>query len=173
MRKLYFKVIYLLFMLFFVSGLQAQSRLYIHAKDGTKTSYPLNEIRKLTFPLRTIALYGNDGSTQAFPFIELRQVRFTEFVSGNNSLDLAESNSLSVFPNPVSSELNLRFLSGSGGTVEIRILDVHGKTVSIKKEHTLQGINQVNLQLSDLPKGLYVCRVRHGKSTETRKFLKN
>jgi len=61
----------------------------------------------------------------------------------------------------------------SSGTVEIRILDAQGKTICIKNERIYDGPNLINIELSDLPKGLYVCRIKNGKSTETRKFLKN
>lgn len=155
------------------SRLQAQHKLYLHVKDGTMASFSLDEIRKLTFPSRTITLYQNVGTTQAFPFIELRQARFTEFVSGNNSLDLVDNDHLSLFPNPVNSDLTLSLVSSSTATVEIRIMDVQGKTVNVRKDHILPGNNQIILPLSNLPQGLYICRVNNGKHIETRKFLKN
>lgn len=160
-------------MLVFSSGLQAQNKLYLHAKNGTKTSFLLNDIRKLTFPSRTITVYENDGTTQLFPFIELRQARFTEFVSGSNKMDMAESTNMTLFPNPVSNDLTLRLVSSFNATVEIRIVDIQGKTVSIRNERIVPGNNQITMQLSDLPQGLYICRVNNGKSIETRKFLKN
>lgn len=173
MRKLYFRFTFFLLMLFVISGLQAQNKLYIHAKDGTMASFPLHEIRKLTFPSRTIILNQNNGEMQEFPFIELRQVRFTEFVSGSKSLEVQQDNNLTLFPNPVNSELTLSIGATSGAMVEIRIVNVQGKTVCIRKEHILPGNNQITMQLSDLPQGLYICRINDGKNTETRKFLKN
>lgn len=172
MRQFYLGINLLLLMFIVSHTLPAQNKIYLHGKDGTKASFSLDAIRKLTFPSRTITLYQNNGSTQAFPFVELRQARFTEFVSGNNSLDLPESNDLVLFPNPVNDELSLWLAVSMVATIEIRILDVQGKTISIKKEHLIPGNNQINLQVADLPRGLYLCRVTNGKSTETRKFLK-
>lgn len=174
MRQLYLRITIILLMLVICSGLQAQNKLYLHAKDGTKTSFSVDDIRKLTFPTRTITIYQNDGSAPLFfPFAELRQARFTEFVSGNNSLDMSESNNLTLFPNPVNNELTLSLTSSVGTSVEIRIVDVQGKTVSIRKERILPGNNQIIMQLSELSQGLYICRVNNGSSIETRKFLKN
>ncbi|MGE5394349.1 MAG: T9SS type A sorting domain-containing protein [Candidatus Saccharibacteria bacterium] len=160
-------------MLVICSGLQAQNKLYLHAIDGTRTSLSLDGIRKLTFPSRTITVYQNDGSTQLFPFAELRQARFTEFLSGNNALDIPESNNLTVFPSPVNNEMTLSLTSSISTSIEIRIVDIHGKTVSIRKERILPGNNQITMQLSELSQGLYICRVNNGRSIEIRKFLKN
>jgi hypothetical protein len=173
MKQFSFRITILLFMLFVSTGLMAQSRLYIHAKDGTTTYFPLNEIRKVTFPSRSITVYQNDGSTLAFPFIELRQARFTEFVSDSKSLELPQDHRLTLFPNPVNSELTINIGAISGATVEIRIVNVQGKTEFIRNEQILPGNNQITMQLSDLQQGLYICLINDGKSTEIRKFLKN
>lgn len=173
MRQLYVGITILLLMLMVSSTLPAQNKIYLHGKDGTKASFSLDDIRKLTFPSRAITVYQNDGSTQAFSFMELRQARFTEFITANNGLELSKEESLVLFPNPVNSEFTLSLTTSIGATVDIRIVDVQGKAVIIRKEHVMPGSNQINMQVSDLPRGLYICRVMNGKHTETRKFLKN
>lgn len=173
MRYILLKSVLLLLMLLVITGLQAQKKLYIQAKEGTKASFPLDEIRKLTFPSRTIIVYNNDGNTHTFPFLDLRQARFTEWLSGNSTLDLQESNAMAIFPNPVSEELTVRLFSESGESIEIRIIDVKGNTVYTQTGHTVTGMNKIKMQLSHLVKGLYICQVNKGKGIETSKFLKN
>jgi len=173
MRQIILKTGMLLLMVLFITGIQAQNKLYIQAKDGTRSSFPLNEIRKLTFPSRTLIVYDNDGNTEAYPFTELRQARFTQWVAGNNTIDQSGNSRLTLFPNPVSNELKVMIQSSSAEPIEIQILDIQGKTVYFLTEHTLPGYRQINIDLSDLQKGLYVCRVNNGKSRQTRKFLKN
>lgn len=173
MRQIKLKTGLLLLMILIFTGLQAQKKLFILANDGTKSSFPLNEIRKVTFPSRTLIVYNNDGNTQTFPFIELRQARFTEWITGNHSYDLQENKGLELFPNPVDNELTINTQSESGESIEIRIIDVKGKTVYSQTSRTLPGNNLIKIQLSHLPKGLYVCRVTKGKKADTSKFLKN
>lgn len=160
-------------MVLVITGLQAQKKLYIHAIDGTRSSFPLNEIRKVTLSSRTLIIYNNDGSTQAFPFVELRQGRFTQWLTGNQSLDLQENNDLSLFPNPVDNELTVRLSSESFESIQIRILDVKGNTVYFQTGRIIPGIDHMKIPLSHLPKGLYVCQVNKGQRLQTHKFLKN
>ncbi|HET6557795.1 MAG TPA: T9SS type A sorting domain-containing protein [Prolixibacteraceae bacterium] len=173
MRQIKLKTGLLLLIVLIFTGLQAQKKLYIQAKDGTKSTFPLNEIRKVTFPSRTLIVYSNDGNTQTFPFSELRQARFTEWLTGNHSYDLQENNGLALFPNPVDNELTVKTQSESGESIEIRIIDVKGNMIYTQTSRTLPGNNHIKMQLSHLPKGLYVCRVTKGKKADTSKFLKN
>jgi hypothetical protein len=159
-------------MLLVFTGLQAQKKLYIQANDGTKSSFTLNEIRKVTFPSRTMIVYSNDENTHSFPFIDLRQARFSEWLSSNNTLNLQEKNGLALFPNPVNDELIVCITSESGESIEIRILDVKGNTVYTQRGYTVPGINQIKIQLSHLVKGIYVCRINRSKSIVTGKFIK-
>lgn len=173
MRHILLKTGLLLLMLLPMTGLQAQKKLYIQASDGTKSSFPLSEIRKVTFPFRTLIVNSNDGNTHSFPFVDLRHARFTEWLSGNNTIDLIKNNPMTLFPNPVSEELTVRLASESSEIIEIRILDVKGNTVYTQTGHMAPGANQIQMQLSHLSKGLYVCRVNKGNSIEIGKFLKN
>lgn len=173
MRQIMLKTGLLLLMTLVITGLQAQKKFYVQGKGGTKSSFPLNEIRKVTLPSRTLMVHSNDGNTQSFPFIELRQARFSVWLTGNDSYNLQENKEMSLFPNPVDEELTVRVLSESVALVEIRILDMKGNTVYIQNEHAVPGTNQLKMQLSHLSKGMYICRVNKGKSIETSKFLKN
>lgn len=173
MRQINLRTGLLLLMLLVFTGLQAQKKLYIQAIDGTKSSILLSEIRKVTFPSRTLIVYNNNGNTQSFPFIELRQARFNQWLTGNSILELQENNSPKLFPNPVNNQLTLKIGSPSGGSVEVRIQDVQGKTVYTQAGSLLPGNNQLSMELSFLPRGLYVCRINDGRSIEVHKFLKD
>lgn len=173
MRCILLRSALLLMMLLLITGLQAQKKLYIQAKDATNSSFPLNEIRKVTFPSRTVIVYNNDGSTRSFPFVDLRQARFTYWLSGNTTGDQQENNAMTLFPNPVSEELTLRLVSKSSESVEIQVLDVNGNIVYNQMERVVPGSNQIKMQLSHLSRGLYVCRINKGKCIKTSKFLKN
>jgi hypothetical protein len=160
-------------MLLLFTGLQAQKKLYVQANDGTKSSFPLTEIRKVTFPSRTLIVYNNNGNIHSFPFADIHQARFSEWLSGNNTLDLQEKNEIALYPNPVSEELTVSIISESAQSIEIRILDMKGTTVYTQVGNAIPGANPMKIRLSHLAKGIYICRVIKGKSIATGKFQKN
>ena len=157
-----------------ITGLQAQQqKLYVKTTKGTETSFSLDGIRKLTFPARTISIAQTDGKTEVFPFQEVRYLNFTPGFTGINSLDLQDNTSLALFPNPVDDELTVRIQSDISEMVTIQIIDMHGKIVYRETGRTVNGPNQFNIKLSDLPGGLYVCCINNGRRMTTGRFLKN
>jgi Secretion system C-terminal sorting domain len=77
---------------------------------------------------------------------------------------------LSAFPNPVINELTLTCPSSIKGNLQIVLIDLQGKVVLSK---ICSATNQLKINVSNLSKGLYFCRVINGSTMETIKFLKN
>ena len=88
-------------------------------------------------------------------------IEFTaESASG---IDPKETNPmLSIYPNPTSGVTSFKMYSPSQETVQLILFDLKG---SIVHEHTLDAIpgnNMVQLDLSFLEEGMYLCKVRSG-----------
>ena len=173
MRLLKIKLGTMLLLFLGITGLQAQNVLYVKTTGGTETSFSLNGIRKLTFPLRNMSVTHTDGKTELIPFKEIHYVNFTQGLSGNSSLAMQDNNSLALFPNPVIDELTVMFQSTKVETVSIQIIDMHGKIVYRETGHTVNGSNQYYLKISNLPIGLYVCCINNGRRITTGRFVKN
>lgn len=74
---------------------------------------------------------------------------------GMEELEAKNENLLCVFPNPVSNELNLTFLSEKVGSSSIEIRDVHANIAFEKTIKTLEGKNELQSDMQTLKSGLY------------------
>lgn len=70
-----------------------------------------------------------------------------------------------VYPNPAQDVLNVEFYAAEGGPSRLYILDAMGR-VQTKEQvvDMVQGFNKVNLQINDLPNGVYYLTNGKGKS---------
>ncbi len=70
-----------------------------------------------------------------------------------------------LFPNPVSSDLNIDYYSVREGTVTIEILDVHGQIVHQSRREVSKKNNQLHLSCDHLNNGIYILRISSEYST--------
>lgn len=75
--------------------------------------------------------------------------------------------SISIFPNPASSVVNIRFESHPG-PVSIQIMDIHGREMDSFQSDS----EKVQIGLSHYPNGIYNVFIDDGKRTISRKFVK-
>ena len=72
------------------------------------------------------------------------------------------NSSISIYPNPVQNTLNID-LETNSTSVEVQILNTMGAEV-LNKIVDVSGIdNKIQLQVGDLPKGVYFLKVNHGE----------
>ncbi|MCF6169724.1 MAG: T9SS type A sorting domain-containing protein [Bacteroidales bacterium] len=74
----------------------------------------------------------------------------------------------SIGPNPAVNTLNVFFPSAQSAMREIRLLDLTGKELLF----TRSAAKQLRLDVSELPKGVYLVRVANGKQSRVRRFVK-
>ncbi|MDL2223658.1 T9SS type A sorting domain-containing protein, partial [Bacteroidales bacterium OttesenSCG-928-M11] len=82
-----------------------------------------------------------------------------------NSIDEAENITLSIYPNPVSSVLNIKHTGTQINRIEI--VDINGRTVM--SENNLIG---ENIHVSHLSKGVYLLRINIDGQISIQKFIK-
>lgn len=104
--------------------------------------------------------------------------RSTLTVNVVNPLSLGVSehrtiDALSLWPNPVREQLNVAFTSSTGGTAQIEVVDLNGRTVRTQQEAMMLGGNRIQLATEALPAGLYAVRVITGSSILTQRFVRN
>lgn len=78
-------------------------------------------------------------------------------------------NTLLVFPNPAATELTIQLFAR--GALQLKIADVNGR---ILKEEVVQlsGNASKNLDISSLPKGVYILILQNSNEIQYRKFIK-
>jgi hypothetical protein len=83
------------------------------------------------------------------------------------------SNQIHLFPNPVKSVLSLRFESGISESSVIDLHDLNGKILE-KKDYiaTRPGEQELQIDASRLPSGIYLISIRTGSDFKYGKFIK-
>lgn len=88
-----------------------------------------------------------------------------------SNVDNEISKQISLFPNPGQENIFLDFGSALSGNVQLRVIDVQGRTV---KAFNRNVNGQTELNISDIEKGIYFIQISDGNSTvATKRFVKN
>lgn len=97
-----------------------------------------------------------------------------KFIAGHISgieINKIDAPDFTIFPNPASASATFCFKLETSETQVLSIADMNGKIVFQKNLGSLsQGTNQVTLNLSNLPNGLYNCQLMGGKVKSTCKL---
>jgi len=150
-----------------LTSLQAQDSLYVVEKSGTQTQFALSEIKMLTFPSGNLVVNKKDLSSNTYARVDLRQLNFVEIPNAINILEETE-NTIVLFPNPVNEEFKISLQNAEN--TQIEIIDLQGR---ILQKQISSNANELNVNVTQLTKGLYLCKINNGKTTKTIKFLKN
>ena len=150
----------------------ASKSLVVYSLDGTTQKYNLSDTRKLTFvpgaPCNMIVT-KRDNSTTSFPLTSFSKLKFEENITTQVSTDLS-SISLSFYPNPVLNELKLHGVATDGKYVNVSIVTLAGNVVS---NLNLLSNDELSINVSALPAGVYFCHLRTGTNVMVGKFIKN
>jgi len=84
--------------------------------------------------------------------------------------DASELISMSVFPNPASTNVTVSF-EGKGGEYKVAITDLVGRTVASELVANATGSTEVSLSTSDLKAGNYLVTITNGSTTYTQNLM--
>jgi len=169
MRHKKVKLCVLLFLGLGLTGLQAQT-MYVRQANGAKTAYTLGNIKKMSFSSGNITVSKTDGNHDVYPLSGLRYLNFTDLTTSNIQLAEKTKSTILLYPNPVVDQLNILLQTTENQAGVIEILSIEGKVVCKELINSQTNVFQVNV--SALPKGLYLCKINNGTTLETTKFLK-
>ncbi|MEZ4740559.1 MAG: T9SS type A sorting domain-containing protein [Flavobacteriales bacterium] len=79
---------------------------------------------------------------------------------------------LNTWPNPVNDVLNIALTSELKGNVQVRISDLSGRVVSTGNRSISNGLNRMEVPVSDLNAGLYMVQLNNGKHSISSRFVK-
>jgi hypothetical protein len=69
------------------------------------------------------------------------------------------NNFLSIYPNPISNELNIYIYSNKNQKITIEIFDISGKSISRIKRNTIKNYNSFKINTNRLNKGIYIIKI--------------
>ena len=78
-----------------------------------------------------------------------------------------DATTISMYPNPASSEFNVDLTSMQEGVVAMSIYTIDGAAVSTRDLNVTQGINTVTENIADLASGIYFVQFVNQATSET------
>ncbi|MDY0216507.1 MAG: T9SS type A sorting domain-containing protein [Bacteroidales bacterium] len=151
-----------------LTGLQAQT-MHVLKTSGEQTSYVLNNIQKLTFSGGNITVSEMGGSSTIYAIADLRYLSFNDYTTSVQESESISLESISAYPNPVKDVMNIDFSKMKDVDGTISILSLEGKLLQ-SKQITETGI--ISLDVSSLPRGVYICRYSNKTEIKTVKIIK-
>lgn len=96
-------------------------------------------------------------------------------MSLRESLEAANNASapLSVYPNPANDVLNFVFNQNEGKNISLKILDITGREVQALEVNAIAGENRIQMNISSLPKGIYMACLFNNNDKQVVKVLVN
>jgi hypothetical protein len=155
-----------------LTGLRAQTKLYIYDNSGMSFSHVLSDIRKLTFSAVSLRVFEYNGNYGDYSLANTHYLSFTEMPDALPD-ELTESESTSLYPNPVTNELTISFTLAGAMNVHVDIMDMQGRILIHQTVEGNGGTNLSVMKVTELSGGMYLCRVQSRNSLECIKFLKN
>jgi hypothetical protein len=151
----------------------AQS-IHFNYTGGTNASYNLEDVRKITFDADLMNLHLLDGSIYSWNVSTIGYYQYDEAsLNLNEWISATNAWKVSVFPNPTSTDLRVRFNLPKEDEVSISLYDLKGKLILEKKMgNKISGEHQETLDLKNLPQGPYVCRITGKQNSITKQVIK-
>lgn len=77
-----------------------------------------------------------------------------------------------VYPNPVTAEINVRFATNASSATTVNVIDITGKVVRSINLGVTSGETQVKIDLIELATGIYFVELSNDQGTLVKKFVK-
>ena len=164
MRQLSLKIgILILFVVILITESKAQGGLYIYSIDGTKQSYPLSLIRKLTFPKENMEVSFNDFPSRNYSLAGIQYCNFRKIPELPKNGE--QWITLNIYPNPA---INKLIVECSDEMNEISLYDITGRKVMI----AFPKMTSTILQLGNLSSGIYILQLFTTRGMRIKEIIK-
>jgi hypothetical protein len=118
----------------------------------------------------------DDAPLKGVSYYRLKQTDFDgkTTYSQSETVSIQEDFSIqSLYPNPATNQLNIAINQLQEGLVELSIVDVIGQVVYKEDKHLTIQKNILNIDLSNLPSGMYILMINGSRSAYQNKFIKH
>lgn len=92
-------------------------------------------------------------------------------VTSTLSVEGFDIDNLSMYPNPTSTEINVRISSFSNDPVTVELFDLQGRSVLRNKYREVSGAFSESLDVRAISSGIYLLKVKQGNKEGTRKII--
>ncbi len=117
------------------------------------------------------------NSNQSTIYYRLKQIDFNGKFSFSKIVEVnlknAVSNSITVFPNPFNSTINVNVFTETSQAFEICVTDLQGRNIATLNRTADKGLNTLQLdELSLFKQGIYFIQIKTNTETQTIKLIK-
>jgi len=96
----------------------------------------------------------------------------TLLVSVEDRSSLPDENTITIYPNPATSDIIVQYTDKQDGLVEFSIHDLFGRSVQqVLEEFSVQGINSMRIDVKNLTSGLYFLTIKTNTGTMYKKLI--
>ena len=140
-------------LLFWAWQLSAQPiSLFIRFNDGSLSSYPLNEVKKISFESDFVKLQLSNGTSYSWAAFTIDHYKYENITSANEITATQNPWDLKIIPNPSEGKQTLLFRLPAGGDATMKVFDAAGKTVYEKQHSKLPpGEQELSLDWPAIP----------------------
>jgi len=167
MLKYQFKICAALLFCIGFSGIKAQSILKITETSETNSTFSTSEIRKLTFSSNQLVVHIKNETSSLFAFDNIEKLDFNNIATSDLTSVNITSLQTVLYPNPVIDRLYIKMEFPNKCKISIEIYNLQGKLLLNQSVVSPDCIN-----VSELQKGMYICRLKSCDKIETLKFIK-
>jgi hypothetical protein len=96
---------------------------------------------------------------------------FVSPCSGIEELYGGVNNDMYLYPNPAVNEITVSFISTKNESYSILLNDIIGRKIKIETANTVIGINNINLSLDGISKGVYMVTLKKGNGILNRRIV--
>lgn len=161
MKKNKSRIILTFICIMFLGNLVQAQNIEFQYTDNTKTSYDLDDVKKITFNDNLMSLHLADGSIYTRDVKTITSTKYNETtVAIEKMLDFSNEIDLKLFPNPTVDKINIHCSLSQIENLEIIIYNMEG--IIIVDKSWIKGENEnpiYQIDISTLPKGTYLCKI--------------
>ncbi len=137
----------------------------INTQDGAGTSNTVLDYNFL-----------DQDAPKGFSYYRLEQTDFDGQVTRSNIVTLwrgeASNNTMAIAPIPANDHINVSYVTTTQNEVNIQVYDAIGRLVKTETLEVIEGLNQVQLDISSYTSGVYFLSIQNGEDIVTDKFIK-
>lgn len=154
------------------SEVSAQN-MFVRHHSGQQETFDIDNISKLSFVDGNMLLIEENGNIVTYVIDDIRYLNFIDLVTDNIEHIQSTTKSITAFPVPATNMVNLKFHNTKNTLALLRITAINGKTIYIHDVELISGQNQIQINISSFPPGMYCCVVQTENNLKTVKFIKN
>jgi hypothetical protein len=157
----------------FKNSLNAQS-IHFNYTDGTDASYNLEDVQNINFDADLMNLQLLDGTVFTWNTSIIESFQYYESsVNVQDGLNNSKDWNVVIYPNPLYDNLTVIYNLPKEDDIIMSLVDMQGSVIlQISLGIQMSGKQQQTLDVSSLPKGTYLCRIKGQQQIVTKTIVK-